>query len=266
MKTFQKSVLSALFVLVCCLSCTEKSQWNLVYEEDFDKNELDPAVWRRTYRGPDDWDNTQSNDPRCLEFRDGCLVLRGIVNDNLDADTAHFLTGGVMTKGLKAFPSPGRYEVRARLRGARGAWPAIWLMPFDTTKYTGSQLGEVDIMERLNSESIAYQTVHSNYTLTIDQENPPHGATGPINPNDFNVYSADILPDSIVLRINGNTTLVYPRVPKLEKDGQYPFLIPQFMLIDMQLGGNWVGQVSPEDLPAEMEVDWVKVYEYVPQK
>lgn len=265
MKILKKTLMAAFIVAMGCISCTEQNHWRLVYEENFDKNELDPAVWRRTYRGPDDWDNTQSSDPRLMELRDGLLVLRGIENDNLDADTAHFLTGGVMTKGLKAFPAPGRYEVRARLKGARGAWPAIWIMPFDTTQYTGSQLGEVDLMERLNSEDIAYQTVHSDYTIYIDEHNPPHGATGPIDRDGFNVYSADILPDSIVLRINGTTTLVYPRVPELEEKGQYPFMREWFMLIDMQLGGRWVGKVEAEDLPAEMEIDWVRVYEYVPE-
>lgn len=28
----------------------------------------------------------------------------------------------------------------------------------------------------------------------------------------------------------------------------------------MQLGGQWVGEVDPADLPVEMEVDWVKYY------
>ena len=29
----------------------------------------------------------------------------------------------------------------------------------------------------------------------------------------------------------------------------------------MQLGGSWVGAVGPEDLPVEMEVDWVHFYQ-----
>ena len=31
-------------------------------------------------------------------------------------------------------------------------------------------------------------------------------------------------------------------------------------MIDMQLGGNWVGPVNPDDLPVEMEIDWVRHY------
>lgn len=255
------------FQMGCCLlaatlflSCSHK-QWQLVWEDNFDGEQLDPSVWRRTNRGTPDWQNTQSHDPRCLELRDGYLVLRGIENDNLEADTAHFLTGGVVTQYNLPLPAPGRYEVRARLHGARGAWPAIWLMPYDSDTKKWPYGGEIDIMERLNNDSIAYQTIHSNYTYYLGQgENPPHGATGPINRDDFNVYAAEITADSIVLSINGKTSLSYPRIPEKEECGQYPFLIPQFMLIDMQLGGSWIGKIHPEDLPVEMEVDWVRVY------
>ena len=37
--------------------------------------------------------------------------------------------------------------------------------------------------------------------------------------------------------------------------------VPYYLLIDMQLGGSWVGGVDPKDLPVEMLVDWVRSYE-----
>lgn len=46
-----------------------------------------------------------------------------------------------------------------------------------------------------------------------------------------------------------------------DKEGQYPFYQPYYLLIDMQLGGSWVGGVDPKDLPVEMLVDWVRYYE-----
>lgn len=232
-----------------------------MWEDNFDRSELDPSVWRRTNRGTPEWQNTQSHDPRCIDLRDGCLVLRGIVNDNLEADTAHFLTGGVVTQYNLPLPAPGRYEIRARLHGARGEWPAIWLLPYDFDKKGWPYGGEIDIMERLGSDPFALQTIHSNYIENLGQgENPPHGSQGDIRPDDFNVYAADITADSIVLSINGKPTLTYPRIPGKEECGQYPFLVPQFLLIDMQLGASWLERVHPEDLPVEMEVDWVRVY------
>ncbi len=51
----------------------------------------------------------------------------------------------------------GRVEVCARLQAAKGAWPAIWMLP---EKAEWPKGGEIDIMERLNHDRIAYQTTH----------------------------------------------------------------------------------------------------------
>ena len=41
----------------------------------------------------------------------------------------------------------------------------------------------------------------------------------------------------------------------------FPILQPFYLLIDMQLGGSWVGAVDPKELPVEMYVDWVRFYQ-----
>lgn len=248
-------------LLIGGFTAQAKSPWKKVWTENFSGNKLNTQVWKRTDRGAADWMNTQSKDPRCLTFRKGCLVLRGIVNDDLQADTAHYLTGGVVTKDLKPFEPECRIEIRARLHKAQGAWPAFWLLPFDERNNPWPHGGEIDIMERLNGDSIFHQTVHSKYTY-IDHhgDNPKQSATAPIDPDGFNVYGVDILLDSICFHVNGKHTFTYPRVPELESQGQFPFIKPQYLLLDMQLGGSWVGEVKAEDLPVEMEIDWVKYY------
>lgn len=150
--------------------------------------------------------------------------------------------------------------MKAKLQGARGAWPAIWLKPFEEEKYPWPTGGEIDIMERLNYDSIAYQTVHSVYTQHLNiRKNPPQGATGAIRPDDYNVYAVEMYPDSIVFFINDCRTFAYPKI-ETDKEGQFPFDRPYYLLIDMQLGGSWVGAVDTLDLPVEMCVDWVRYY------
>lgn len=254
--------LAASTFLLAVMSCNYSAEpkWELVWSDDFNAGILDTAVWSMTDRGTPDWANTQSHDPRCFDFRDGLLVLRGIVNDDTVADPAPYLTGGVWTKNKKSF-EPGRFEVRARLHGAQGAWPAIWLMPYDNVYGGWPMSGEIDIMERLNNDSVAYQTVHSNWTYNLGRDKEPRSSTiSPINRDDFNVYGVDMYPDSIVFHINGERTACYPKLND-GAEGQFPFYHPQYILMDMQLGGNWVGEVNPEDLPVEMEIDWVKYYQ-----
>lgn len=248
-------------ILAACVHAPRQhDNWELVWEEDFSGNSIDTAVWSRIPRGTPDWMNTQSHDDRCYAFRDGCIVLRGIVNTDLEADTAHYLTGGIYSKGKHAFQG-GRVDVRARLHGARGAWPAIWMLPFHGQTYHWPDGGEIDLMERLNDDSIVYQTVHSHYITTLKQRsNPPQGGTYPIVKDDFNIYSVEFASDSLIFYVNYEKSFVYPRI-ETELEGQFPFDLPYFLLIDMQLGGAWVGEVEPADLPVEMEVDWVRHYQ-----
>ncbi len=233
----------------------------MVWEEDFNRTELDTAVWSVIPRGTLEWQNKMSTDERCYELRDGNLILRGIINGNLQMDDSPYLTGGVWTKGKKSF-TRGRMEIRAKLKGAQGAWPAIWMLPFDEKKYPWPAGGEVDIMERLNQDTFVYQTVHSHYTHVLGEDlNPPNGTTASIRPDEFNVYGVDFWPDSLVFHINGVKTFTYPRV-KDGKNGQFPFDVSQYLLIDMQLGGTWAGEVDPTGLPVEMTIDWVKHYQW----
>ena len=67
-------------------------------------------------------------------------------------------------------------------------------------------------------------------------------------------------PDSLVFFINENRTFCYPRI-ETDQKGQFPFDKPYYLIIDQQLGGEWVGSVEMQDLPVEMEIDWVRFYQ-----
>ena len=237
---------------------SKNEEWKLVWSEEFDRGDgkFDSAVWSKIPRGRSDWNNYMSDADTCYAVREGKLILRGMKNPEPEKDTATYVTGGLYTKGKYNF-GYGRLEIKAKLQKAKGAWPAIWLLPEDKKWPNG---GEIDIMERLNDDTIAYQTVHSYYTHVLKcKDNPPHSAVGKINPEDYNVYAVERYPDKLVFFINDEPTFTYSRI-ETDKEGQFPFQGPFYLLIDMQLEGAWVGEVDPGDLPVEMEVDWVRYY------
>lgn len=251
------------FSLLCfsllVFSCSKKTvpqKWQLTWEENFNSNNLDLTVWSKIPRNTAEWGKYMSNYDSCYDFRDGKLILRGIKNTTLKGDTATYLTGGVYGKGKKAF-GLGRIEIRAKLNGAKGAWPAFWMLPQNGSWPND---GEIDIMERLNYDAIAYQTVHSYYTHTLKIKTPKQSGTIAINPNDFNIYALEKYADSLVFYVNNVRNFSYPRI-NTDKEGQFPFdKHDYYLLLDMQLGGSWVGAVDPKDIPVEMEIDWVKFY------
>lgn len=251
------------FVLTTLSGYSEKKGqpgWELTWEYRFDTPRgADSSVWSKIPRATSDWNNYMTHDNSCYDLRDGCLVLRGIANKHLPDDKVPYLTGGIYTKGKKVF-SYGRIEVCAKTNDVQGAWPAIWMLPATAQWPTG---GEIDIMERLSHDTFVYQTVHSQYTQKpLNKNNPPHSTTAPIKPGAFNVYAVEIWPDSLSFYVNNKHTFTYPRLKDGPKE-QYPFgNEPFYLLIDMQLEGSWVGKVKDEELPAEMEVQWVKFYEW----
>ena len=263
MKNFFLLIILPAFLLAA-VSCkqtkteSDDGKWTLVWEDDFKGKQIDTTKWAKIPRGKSDWNNYMSDYDELYAVKDGNLVLRGIQNNVLPNDTAPFITGGVYTKDKKNFGF-GRLEIRAKLNPARGAWPAFWMLPEEGKWPDG---GEIDIMERLSHDKLIYQTVHSRYTQTDSLRlNPPASTIVGINPDNYIVYALEKYPDSLVFYVNDLRTKNYPRVVT-EHEGQFPFADQEFyLLLDMQLGGSWVGQVNPAELPVEMHIDWVRYYE-----
>lgn len=260
MRHFNRITLAFMLLLTVASAANlfaQQPQYKLVWKENFRGKKINEKYWTKIPRGGSDWNRHMSSHHSLYEVNQSNMILHGVVNDGVaPEDTARYITGGVYTKDKKTI-TYGKVEVKARLQGAKGAWPAIWMLPNEGKWPDG---GEIDIMERLNHDSIAYQTVHSYYTFVLKhKDNPKHGGIGKIDPDGYNVYAVEILPDSLIFSINGNHTFTYPKIETDEK-GQYPFGTPYYLLIDMQIEGTWVGQADPKEYPVKMEVDWVKMY------
>lgn len=236
---------------------TDHGTWKLVWQDEFKGHKLSGERWRKIPRQRIEWSKYMSDADACYRVTGGKLTLRGIVNDVLPGDTACYLTGGVTTSGLKLF-GEGRIEIRLKMDNAIGAWPAAWLLPqFDPWP----EGGEVDIMERLNGDNFAYQTVHSWFTERDKavKNKPRSGFKGSINVGKYNTYGVELYKDSLCFFINDKYTGTYRRQEEYGK-AQYPFDRPMYLLIDMQLGGSWVGTVDPKQLPYEYKIDYVRFY------
>ncbi len=237
--------------------------WRLIWQDEFNEDKLDASKWTLCERGNPDWCNTMSDDPRLLRLENGTLHLRGIVNENRDQDPAPYLTAGVTSKGKFAFKH-GKVVIRARFQSAQGAWPALWMLGAEKG---WPQCGEIDLMEHLNFDEIAYQTIHSQYTLHIDKSNTPRkGTTTPIKRDDWNTYGCEWDADKIAFTVNEKVSHTYPRVPE-KGEAQWPFDQSFYFILSMQVGGKWVngsGPTNPDHYPAGMEIDWIRVYQRAP--
>lgn len=273
MRNLNKYVLAGFLVLIglACLYVrafdstrnvdVRHDRYRLVWMEDFNGTGLDYSRWskiKRAYQAP--WLKYMSSDSSLYSVEKGRLRLYARENMNIDPnDTARILTGGVSTEN-KVTVKYGKVEVKARVKGAEGAWPAIWLLANDRRYRTYPIYAEIDFMEHYNQDDFVWQTVHNNYTDILGfKDKPKYQVKTPIDSGKYNVYGVEILPEMIVLSVNGKETMKYPNLHK-DKEHQYPYGCEKYLMIDMQVGNKWLKHVDLAHFPCYIDVDWVKVY------
>ncbi len=248
-------------------------QWELVFSDDFNGTALDTAKWNRidyVNWNVSDWRKYQSRDAELVTMNgDGTVSLWGKYGDfTSQADqtgaNSTYACGGIFTDKTFTFQY-GYVEVRAKFDCAQGAWPAIWMMP---TAGPWPQTGEIDILEHLNYEGIVHQTLHYN------DANGNKTTSGTVNSNGtstayftseqdkaaFHTYGVEWTPDQVSFLMDGQKTLTVNADPN---NPNWPFNMennPYYLMLDMQLGGSWVGAIGDIGDGVAMTLDYVRVY------
>ena len=132
-----------------------------------------------------------------------------------------------------------------------------------------AKLWKIDIMEHIKQEPYIHQTLHTHYTYTLGIKNPPSSTTVTIDYADWNTYGIEWTEDKITFLVNGVATFSYPNL-YLENEAetqQWPFTKDSSFYIILNMGleviaGSWAGKIDDNNLPAIMEIDWVKVTGY----
>jgi len=241
--------------------------WTLVWQDEFDRSGLpDSTKWdydteynsRGWWNGELQYYSRERTENALVA--DGKLIItarRERLSGAPDFGGQNYTSARLITRG-KASWTYGRFEVRAKLPCALGTWPAIWTLgnggvwPKD---------GEIDIMEQKGFSAAEKQRVLGTvHTLAA------HAGAGPSAyqalPNActaFNTYHMTWDVDRIVIGVNGSDYFSYAN-PRTGNPAEWPFDGPQYLLLNVAVGGVLGGAVSDGQLPAAMEVDWVRVY------
>ena len=155
----------------------------------------------------------------------------------------------------------GFYEIRAKLPCARGAWPAIWMLPVEMKTWPDD--GEIDIMEQVGAEpNLIYSSLHTKlYNHTINTQRSAQRLV-PTSCSAFHVYQLDWRPDSITIGVDGRGIL---RVLNNRPGGKgaWPFFTPFKLILNLAIGGDWAGAKGIDDaaMPQRMQVDYVRVWQ-----
>jgi beta-glucanase (GH16 family) len=177
--------------------------------------------------------------------------------------TVTYSSASIKTQGKQQFHF-GRIEIRARIDSSLGSWPAIWTLGNGPWPFAG----EVDIMEFYRVHDTA--TILANLAWGRSEKGGPVWNTGkkpfghflakdPNWPNKFHVWRMDWSKDTISIYLDGELLNTQSLETTLNPDDSNPFRQPQYLLLNLALGGNG-GNPSNSQFPIRYEVDWVRYY------
>jgi beta-glucanase (GH16 family) len=203
------------------------------------------------------------------EKRVNPLYGQGSSDWRKNRELVEFTSSSINTSGKREFQY-GRFEVRARIPEARGAWPAIWTLGRDMEWPSN---GEIDIMEfyrigdvphilantawgtekrwsaKWNSKAVAFSYFTDKDPLWIYK---------------YHVWRMDWDEEAIRIYLDdeliGETLLVNTINGSL---GEFknPFKQPHYLLLNLAIGGQHGGVPDIESFPLVYEIDYVRVYQ-----
>ena len=241
--------------------------WNIVWQDEFDKDSLDLTKWSREIGGHG-WGNNE------LQFYTDSDSNSYVENGNLVVKAQVVPQGIGSSKGLRYYSSArlrtygkgdwkyGRIEVKAKVASGQGIWPAIWMLPTDWLFGGWPSSGEIDIMEHVGYDlGVVHGSVHTEaYNHKINTQRSSARKIANVD-TEFHVYSIIWDKDKISFFIDDVQYFLFEN----DQQGNYktwPFDQRFHLLINIAVGGDWPGNPdNSTNFPRKMLVDYVRVYE-----
>lgn len=268
--------------------------WELVWHDEFEGSEIDLSRWDfdlgngffdyRRHAWVPGWGNEElqyyTRDPANVFVRDSVLHICA------RRDAIHgcgYTSARLKTRRRDGSPlfaqTYGRFEFRARVPSGKGLWPALWMLPLDERYGGWAASGEIDVMEIVGGRpgevlgSLHFGSTFPARELVTHTLALPDGGTV----EDWHEYAVEWLPGEIRWLLDGqcwarqNFWWSSHRkadgvgLPASGSDDLYPwpapFDQPFYLVMNLAVGGTFPGVPAADtQFPAEMQVDYVRVY------
>jgi beta-glucanase (GH16 family) len=237
-----------------------------------------PANW--TYEtGGNGWGNHEletycapgSSQPPCNAAQPNAVVEKDgylHIAARRDPATGAWTSARLISKGLQSFQY-GRIEARIRIPAGEGVWPAFWMLGDDIGTHPWPASGELDIMENIGKEPTKiHGSVHGTGFTGMPLGKVDQLPSGKDFAAAFHTYGLIWSPGKIQYYVDDPTHPYATFTPAdLPAGAVWPFDDGRyFLLLNLAIGGSWPGPpTAATHSPAEMLVDYVRVYQDVPQ-
>ncbi|CAN5154519.1 hypothetical protein BH10PSE4_BH10PSE4_07210 [soil metagenome] len=177
---------------------------------------------------------------------------------------AKHYTSGVITTEKSFRPVYGYFEVRARMPGAWGTWPAFWLLPVEKTPENAGRLPEIDVFEHysgphptvqvrpgvpLDRTGVAGITVHVG-RFGSEQSLRPKNQPRTTTTTAFHTYGVLWTPTELVFYLDDVETWRTP----------FTYDKPMYMLLNLAVSDKTAGNPDKAEYPAALVIDYVRAW------
>jgi beta-glucanase (GH16 family) len=247
--------------------------YQLVWADEFDLHgapNADDWTYEHGFARNDELQWYQRENAFC---KDGLLVIEArrekMANPEYDPKSRHwgrrrshaeYTSASVITRGRKQWLY-GRFEMRGKIDTRPGMWPAFWTLG---TARPWPGCGEIDIMEYYNNTLLANACWQGPREPAWDAtERPLPSFRDPEWSSKFHVWQMDWNAERIRLSVDGEllNEIDVAAAVNAGDDKSHPFREPQYLLLNLAIGGTRGGDPSQTEFPARFEIDYVRVYQ-----
>jgi beta-glucanase (GH16 family) len=253
------------------LGCEEKTNqeppkrnWEMSWSDEFNGSagtQPDSTKWNYDIgTGNNGWGNAES---QFYTDRPSNVQMDGLGNLVITARKENFggrsyTSARIKTKGLFS-QKYGRFETRLKTPTGQGFWPAFWLLGANIDEVSWPKCGEIDIMEqRGQAPKINNGSVHGPGYSAGNAKTKSYLLPFGRFDTQYHVFAAEWGQDYIDFFVDG---FLYQRITPADVTGQWVFDTPFFMILNIAVGGNYVGAPANDTpFPQSLIVDYVRVY------
>jgi len=267
-------------LLILLVAPALASEWKLVWADEFEKpGAPDPARWdyEEGFVRNNEAQYYRRDCPENARVENGMLIIEArkeqFKNPRFDPkaqgkgagrrnrEFADYTSASLTTRG-KASWTYGRVEVRARLPGGRGTWPAIWTLGTNIHDVGWPGCGEIDIMEFVGHDpGIIHANIHTRKYNHVRKTGKGSQITIPDASTSFHVYALEWDKEHMDFFVDDKEYFTY-RNEGTGRDA-WPYDQDQYLILNLAIGGEWGGQkgIDESSFPQRYCIDYVRVYQ-----
>jgi len=249
----------------------EVLQWELVWADEFESEEIDESKWNKLRWRPGWVNNEQqayTERNTNLYIDNGNLVIQGLIEpgyygtDYTGTAYNSDYTSGRMNTDDKVSWTYGRFDIRAKLPKGKGSWPAIWMLGENISTVGWPNCGEIDIMEHVGfDDGRIHASIHTEDYNHMNNTQKSGSTFIETATDSFHIYSLEWSPTYLRYLID-NESYFFVYNASNGDVAKWPFDEPQYIILNLAIGGDWgaIQGIDPSAFPMKMLVDYVRVY------